>query len=326
MNYLASLALVGGGLLFATACDKKSNEPTTPDTTPDSSDTIPPVTPDTIPVEAITFKVAAPAVYAQSAIIEVTPLDDEVYYYVDALATDTLNAYFATDAELQASDSAYFQDAIAYYEEYGYDFTVEDFLYKGKQTLAANSTLLPNTEYTVYAYQVNPKTGAALTEVTKTTFTTKDSYTSTNEISFSFTDEAVTIHTTDVSPYFFYVYDKTTWGYIAGDSTQTVIASYVDLITGIWAQNNYYIPLLNGDVTIAYDELEDLEITVESGENVFLAVPYDGKVNGTAVFASHDITLSGSTTGAPAKAAAKAEKVKAPAAAKSVFGVKALKK
>ncbi len=323
MKFFASIALLSGVALFATSCDTKSNEPSNP-----GDDT--PVTPDTIPAEVVTFDITIPSVYAQSAIIEVTPSNDTVYYYSNALATDTLNAYFATDADLLANDSAYFQYVIEYYQKwYQEELTIADLLYQGGQKLAANSTLLPNTEYTVYAYQLDPKTGKALTEVTKKTFTTKESCTSTNAISFTYTDDGVNIHTTDESPYFFNVYDKVSWGYIAGDSTQTTIASYIDMITGIWLNNGYVLPIFNGDITLPYAYFENYNIYIESGENVFVAAPFDGKVNGTVVYEAHEVTVSESTTGAPAKVAAKgtlAGNVHAPALVTPAFGHKSLLK
>ncbi len=308
LKFFASLALLSGVALFATSCDPKSDDPDGPDGP-----------------KAVTFDVTAPSVYAQSAIIEVTPSNDTVYYFLDALDTDTLNAYFATDAELIASDSVYLQDLIEYYQtNYQEEVTLVDLLYQGKQKLTANSTLSPNTEYTVYVYQIDPKTGSALTGVTKKTFTTKESYTSTNAISFTFTDDAVSIQTTDESPYFFYVYDKVTWGYIAGDDSQTeqtTLAEYIDMITEIWSNQGYFLPYFNGNVTIPYADLnEKYGIYVESGENVFVAAPFDGAVNGTIVYDSHEFTLSESATVAPAKVAGKGT------SAKSIFGHKTLLK
>ncbi len=286
MKFFASIALLSGVALFAASCDPKSNEPNEP--------------------KGVTLDITVPSVYAQSAIIEVTPSNDTVYYYLDALATDTLNAYFATDADLLAYDSAYFQDVIEYYQEwYQEELTIADLLYQGGQKMTANSTLLPNTEYTVYAYQLDPKTGKALTEITKKTFTTKASYASTNAISFTYTDDGVNIHTTDESPYFFYAYDKESWGYIAGDSTQTTIADYINMIMGIWISNGYTLPIFNGSITLPYASFEDYGIYIESGENVFVAAPFDGAVNGTIVYDAHEVTISESTMGVPAKVAAK---------------------
>ncbi len=314
MKFFASLALLSGVVLFATSCDTKSNEPSNP-----GDDTL-----------VTTFDITISSAYAQSAIIEVTPSNDTVYYFLDALATDTLNAYFATDADLLAYDSAYFQSVIEYYQKwYEVELTIADLLYQGKQKLTANSVLLPNTEYTVYAYQLDPKTGKALTEVTKKTFTTKESYNSTNAISFTYTDDAVSIQTTDDSPYFFYVYSKDIWGYIAGDSTQTALADYIDMITGMWFSNGITVPIFNGSITLPYADLEDYGIYIESGENVFVAAPFDGAVNGTIVYDAHEVTIGESTTGAPAKVAAKgtlAGNVHTPALAKPVFGHKSLLK
>lgn len=286
MKFFASLALVSGVALLATSCDPKSDEPNNDQ-------------------KGVTIDITVPSVYAQSAIIEVSPSNDTVYYYVDALATDTLNAYFATDAELVAYDSTYFQELIDYYQTvYQEELTLADLLYQGSQQLAANSTLLANTEYTVYAYQIDPKTGKALTEVTKKTFTTKESYTSTNAISFTYTDDGISVQTTDNSPYFFYAYDKETWEAIAGDGTQATIAEYINMITEIWSNNGYTLPIFNGNMTIPYAGLENYGIYIESGENVFVAAPFDGAVNGTIVSDAHEVTLSESTT-APAKVAGK---------------------
>ena len=289
MKFFASIALLSGVALFAASCDPKSNEPNEP--------------------KGVTLDITVPSVYAQSAIIEVSPSNDTVYYYLDALATDTLNAYFATDAELIAYDSAYFQDVIEYYQEwYQEELTIADLLYQGGQKMTANSTLLPNTEYTVYAYQLDPKTGKALTEITKKTFTTKASYASTNAISFTYTDDGVNIHTTDESPYFFYVYDKESWEAIAGDGTQTAIAEFINMIVGIWSSMSYPLPIFNGDMTIPYADFEEYGLYIESGENVFVAAPFDGAVNGTIVTDTHTVTISESATVAPAKVAGKAHK------------------
>ncbi len=289
MKFFASLALLSGVVLVATSCDPKSNEPNEP--------------------KGVTLDITVQSVYAQSAIIEVSPSNDTVYYYLDALATDTLNAYFATDAELIAYDSAYFQDVIEHYKIwYEVELTIADLLYQGRQKLAANSTLLPNTEYTVYAYQLDPKTGKALTEVTKKTFTTKESYTSTNAISFTYTDDGISVQTTDESPYFFYAYDKELWEAIAGDGPQTAIAEFINMIVGLWSSMNYTLPIFNGDMTIPYADFEEYGLNIESGENVFVAAPFDGAVNGTIVTDTHTVTISESATVAPAKVAGKAHK------------------
>ncbi len=289
LKFFSSLALVSGVALLATSCDPKSNEPNEP--------------------KEVTLDITVPSIYAQSAIIEVTPSNDTVYYYANALATDTLNAYFATDAELIADDSAYFEDMIEFYQTYYQEeLTLVDFLYQGKQKLTANSYLLPNTEYTAYAYQIDPKTGKALTGLTKKTFTTKESYTATNTISFTYTDDGVSIQTTDESPYFFYTYDKETWDAIAGDGTQATIAEYINMIVEKWASNGYTLPIFNGNMTIPYAEFEGYGLYIESGENVFVAAPFDGAVNGTIVSDTHTVTLSESATVAPTKVAGKAHK------------------
>lgn len=304
MKFFASIALLSGVALFATSCDTKSDEPTQKDP----------------------FVISFPGVFSQSVQIAVTPASDTMYYYFDALPTDTLNAYIESDSAL----IEYFIDVLKYYaktyESYGYTF--EDFLYHGTDTASANSSLLASTEYTAFVFQVDPKKEVALSGVTKKTFTTTEAKASSNAITFTFTDNSVTFNTTDNTPYFFNVLDADLWSYYKGDGTQESLATSIESTVWAYQRNGYSLPILYGNQTLTFDK--DLASAFDgSGEYVFFAAPYDGKVNGTVVYEAHEVTVSESTTGAPAKVAAKgtlAGNVHAPALVTPAFGHKSLLK
>lgn len=308
MKFFAPLALLGGVLLFATSCETKENEPTTKEP----------------------FTISFPGVYAHSAQITVTPASDTAYYFFEALPTDTLNAYFESDSALVDFYVYYLDYLVEAYKKYPQyeDITVKDLLWHGADTAAANSTLLASTEYTTFVFQVDPETGKALTGLTKKTFTTTEEKASTNAITFSYTDNSVTINTTDNTPYFFNVLDADLWEYYKGDGTQEGIAENIEFIVSVYQKNGYTLPIFYGNQTFTFDE--DLADAFEaSGEYEFFAAPFDGKVNGTIVFDAHEVTVDESTTGAPAKVAAKGTltgTVHTPALVKPAFGHKALLK
>lgn len=145
----ASLMLIS----FA-SCDKKGgNEPDQPGQ-------------DTTKVEA--FKIDVQDITSKSAYIYVTPADTSILYYWDIFVAS--EAAKMTDAQIAEAFKENFDEAIAYYAQYGYELTYDSLLVKGEDSYDF-SKLEPNTEYIVVALELDENVavkGASVRKAFKT--------------------------------------------------------------------------------------------------------------------------------------------------------------
>jgi len=97
------------------------------------------------------YKIEISDITTKGATITVTPADSATYYW-DVI--EAAEAAKMTDEEVGAYLVDYLQEAVDYYKDYGYDFTIEDFLVTGEDSYEYTK-LESNTEFTVVAIAID---------------------------------------------------------------------------------------------------------------------------------------------------------------------------
>lgn len=124
------------------------------------------------------YTIVVDSITAGGAHIAVTPASTSPYYW-DVIDKETYDAIIAGEgaeegiADMCDYTNYYIAYMISYYAAIGWDLTLEDFLYDYADEYTYSS-LLPNTEYVVYAISVDPETGDCGADLVTTTFTTID--------------------------------------------------------------------------------------------------------------------------------------------------------
>lgn len=125
------------------------------------------------------YTIVVDSITAGGAYVAVTPASTSPYYW-DVIDKETYDAIIAGEfaeegfADMCDYTNYYIAYMISYYYAlFGENLTLEDFLYDSadENTL---SSLVPNTEYVVYAISVDPETGDCGADLVTTTFTTLD--------------------------------------------------------------------------------------------------------------------------------------------------------
>lgn len=115
--------------------------------------------------EVANFEIQVSNVEAKSVSVKVVPADVNVTYYWDIFVAS--EASKMTDAQIAEAFKENFDQAIAYYAQYGYELTYDSLLVKGEDSYDF-SKLEPNTEYVVVALELDENIAAKGTSVRKT--------------------------------------------------------------------------------------------------------------------------------------------------------------
>lgn len=117
--------------------------------------------------EPAPFVITVKNITETTATYDIIPNDPKMTYVCFATSQEYIDFNgLTTDDALYADDMEYIDSQIAY----GYSF--EDFTATGELIDSPVSGMMPNSEYVVYAYGVNPDTHARLTDIVYARFTT----------------------------------------------------------------------------------------------------------------------------------------------------------
>lgn len=218
-----------------------------------------------------TFDIQVSDLTATSVTITVTPSDTAVYYYFDIMKKENYDQ-FANDDEVVADMVEYFQELIEYYEQYGVEASLEDFMSKGVDGYDYDG-ISANTDYYAFAFKLDSTLTKLDGKITKVPFHTPD----VPNVNLSFTTQ-----TNDTSIWFYpndndveYLIGLANADSMAVSGYANAAAYWTDYVAYMEAYAEYYGATL-ADLTMygpVYATYEDLVI---GGNYIFMAQAYNG--------------------------------------------------
>lgn len=224
-----------------------------------------------------------------STSVDVTfnPADDSTPYLYNILMDEVYVEYGEAGIAQTLKDQ---MDAeISRYAGFGMTITYDKFVKRGTAEKSF-SGLNPNTQYVIFAYEVDMNTGMNVGDFAITVFTTPSLAQSENVITLSYDEKTrcLNITTTNDDPYFFIYETDAEYSKTYPDRTQTSLLSelqsWVDAARQ-WKFLDRFV--FSGNQTIDVQEFYTQNLSdlgMRTNDYIAMVAPYSGAINGDVVY------------------------------------------